>query len=240
MESRAEIIVHYTRGGGRKPPHDREQLEIRADGSFSLWRSIGSASYPPAPVGRFAGQLDPSALDDLRDKVMTATRAGNLSLIPPPGAAIEKIRLGKVEASLGIHQEPEGPWGTLVEHLRQLLTDLTNYPRAAVALEVDSDGRSVYLVHLGEEALRLDLKNFTIRAVLWQGYQKEADWQLFKKEDQWPDQLTAQAGWSFKLPFDHNFQVTEGREVVAYVTLSLFDGETAIPVALESRRLSEG
>ncbi len=52
------MIVTYRRVGGMQPPPDRELLTIDDDGSFTLWRSVGWATYPPTPVGRFSGRLD--------------------------------------------------------------------------------------------------------------------------------------------------------------------------------------
>ncbi len=229
-------MVRYTRTGGRKPPRDREQFEIRADGSFTMWRSIGSASYPPSPIGRFAGQLDSTLQAELEREVTAAASTGNLKITPPPGAAIEKIEVGDVNATLGIHDEPDGAWGALVERLRELLNDLTNYPQSAIALEVQPGGHRAHLVHRGEETLRLDLSHLTIRAVLWQSYRKEADWRSSEGYTESPPDFTANPGWSLELPFNHGFEVAEGHAVVAYVTLTAFDGKRPVPVSLESRR----
>ncbi len=263
MESGTHTIVRYSRSGGRTPPRDRERLEISPDGTFAMWRSIGSASHPPSPIGRFAGALDPALVAQLRREVAAAAQAGDLNVTPPPDAAIETIEVGDVRARLGIHEEPAGPWGALTQRLRQLLRDLADYPQAAIALEVILGGQGARLVHRGEEPFHIDLRFLTTRAVLWHGFSVEGDWRPSEglgsaggdlmADLAWsPDlpvdygldvaegeELVAGPGWSLDLPFDHGFDITQECEVVAYVTFEVHDGEEPITVSLQSPRAGD-
>lgn len=224
--------VHYSRTGGHQPPQDYEVLKI--DGNdFTLWRSVGWATYPPTPIGRFTGQLDFNTKARLQTEM--AAVKDSLSVPLAPGEAAEKINLPHAHASVGIHYEAENSWGNLIDHLRLLLSTLTTFPNAAIRLEVSPDGQTARLVHLGTDPIRLDLSDLTVRAVLWNGYLNEGDW--YSPEGVNTFDVKANVGWSLKLPFNHKFEVKDGYEVVAYVTFSAFDGRTPVPVSLESPRV---
>jgi hypothetical protein len=214
-------------------------LEINPDGTFSMWRSVGNATQPPAPIGRFAGQLEPQIQAELQQAAAKAVEAGNFKLTPPPGAATETITLDQVQARLGANDEPEGAWAGLIEQLRRLLGDLTASPQAAISLELLDGGRAARLTHHGPDALQLDLSGLTVRAVLWEGYNKAGDWRANELPAGATDNITAGPGWSFDLPLAHGFNIAPSQEVVAYVTFAAFDGEQAIPVALETMRSSQ-
>jgi hypothetical protein len=231
------MTIRYTRSGGRTPPRDREVLEIGDDGAFTLWRSVGSATDPPTPVGSFAGKLearDRTAITKLAD---AARQAGDLNIRPKPDSSTETISLDGATARLGALDQPEEPWGPLITRLRELLGELTSKPRAALALEVTPDGTAARLVQQGSDSLELDLTKLTVRAVLWKEYDKRGDWHA--KDVSNPGRITADPGWSLDLPFDHGFHIGSGEEVVAYVTCSAFDGDQAILVALTSPRRLE-
>jgi len=233
-------MIKYSRTGGFRPPRDRELLTIDNKGHFRLWRSVSSAKWPPTAVGLFGGQLEDSELTKLQEMVQAAERLGDLEIIPPPGSAIERVTIGSgIHARLGIHNKPDGPWGSLLERLRQLLADLTAYPQAALKVTVTPDGRAAHLTHLGDQPLPLDLSNLTIRAVLWQEYQNLGDWR-YSGPATWDNEIVAEPGWSLELPFAHGFKVQPATEVVAYVTTTIFDKQQPIPVGLESpRRLGD-
>jgi hypothetical protein len=230
--------IRYTRSGGRTPPRDREILELNADGKFSMWRSVGSATHPPTPIGRFAGQLDGQDQTQVQQAAAKAAKAGNLKLTPPPGAATETIAVGEAQARLGANDKAEGDWSGLIEQLRRLLGDLTASPQAAIGLEVREGGQAARLVHRGSAELQLDLSGLTVRAVLWEGYNKNGDWRAKELPAGAASKVKAGPGWSFDLPFNHGFKIAAGQEAVAYVTFAAFDGERAIPVALNSPRSS--
>jgi hypothetical protein len=237
MDSPAQMIIHYSRTGGHRPPHDREILDIQKDGTFSLWRSIGSAAYPPTPVGRFKGQLSPADFRQVENDVENCIQAGNLKIPPLPDASIETIVLPKAQANLYIHAEPSGPWGILVTRLREYMKSLTNSPSAAISIEVSSNGKTASLSQLGSNPIQIDLADLTVRAVLWKEYRKLGDWFAPRGDlNKLPTRITAAQDWSFNLPFQHGFNVQEGQEVVAYVTFTIFDEDTPVSISLESAR----
>ena len=227
-------MIRFTRSGGRRPPQDREILDIADDGTYTLWRSIGSASYPSTPVGRFSGTLSESQLDQLKSLCLAAAESGDLTRSMPPGSAVANIQIGDVNAKMGIHDEPEGPWGELLPHLSELLRELTASPQAALGIFIAKDGMSATLDHLGSEPLSVSLAELTVRAVLWDGYLKTGDWFAPTDEVIYEESIEAETGWQFNLPFAHGFEVGEGNRVVAYVTLSIADGELMVPVKLDS------
>jgi hypothetical protein len=237
MESRTDLMLRYTRQGGRKPPRDREILEIEPNGAYMMWRSVGSSSYPPVPIGRFSGELSADQLSELQAKVDAVKPIGKLEVTPPPGAAIEKIEGNKdLRLTCGAHDEPEGPWGELIEYVRELLDQLTESPQAVIALTVQQEGQKAQLTHRGSSPLRVDLSDLTVRAVLWEGYNNKGDWHWDKTGRELPSETTVNQGWSFDLPFGHGFEVASGQEVVAYVTFTAFDDKKPVPVMLESPR----
>lgn len=232
-------MINYTRTGGRTPPRDREMLDISSTGTFRLWRSVAFASDPPTPVGRFGGTLTATDLAQLSSLATAAQQAGDLSIKPTPGAPIETLQVAGVTARIGAYDEPEEPWGPLFEQLRELLGSLTAAPQAALTVQVAPDGQAARLIHLGSQSLTIDLSELRVRAVLWESYNKQADWQS-PASDQ--GRQIATPGWSYPLPFDHNFTIATGQEVVAYITCAITDPDQPsqpIPVALQSlRRLS--
>ena len=229
-------MIYYHRSGGFKPPQDNELLEINSDGTFSMWRSVGWATYPPSPIGQFGGQLDSNKTVQLQPLVEAAAGSGNLEMMISPDSPIETIELTGVHATLGIHDDAPGPWGALIEQVRPMLGELTAFPQAAIGVEVLPGGQSARLIHLGQEPVQLGLGNLTVRAVLWEGYTKKDDWWA-SKGNIIPTEMTARPGWQLDLPFDHGFKVTKGLEVIAYINFELFQEEQPIPVSLESRRL---
>jgi hypothetical protein len=218
------MIVTYSRGGGWRPPVDRELLEIRGDGDFTMWRSVSLA----APVGRFAGRLDPATQDALRRHLESAVRAGSIELTAEPDAAFEGIvvkdeadQTTRASAGMGSSNQREGPWGDLVKELRRLLHDLTRFPRAAIALEMDERARDARLVQLGEEPLRLDLSGLTVRVSLWDHEDIIAgDWTEQGKRSGDRADVEARPGWSLDLPFDHDLRIKPGYHLAAYAILA--------------------
>jgi hypothetical protein len=225
------MIISYQRSGGRRPPRDNESLRITSEGAFTMWRSVGASTYPATAIGSFAGTLAPDVHEALAREGAAAVTAGNLSLTPKPDGALETITVDSARASLGANDDPDGPWQPLINHLRQLLGDLTAQPRAAIAARVEPDGASARLEHLGTEPLRLDLTALTVRAVLWQNYTTRGDWRA--PNAGLPGETTAAPGWSLDLPFDHGFTVQEGTSVRVYVTFGAFNDTVLVPVSVE-------
>jgi hypothetical protein len=224
-------VIQYYLHGGRRPPADREILAIGADGAFTMWRSIGANSYPPAPVGRYAGRLPARRLTALQRAAAAAAATGDLHLTPEPDSSFEDIDVDGVRAKMGSGTVPKGPWGALAGRLRTLLGELTAFPRAVVQVEVASNGRTARLVQHGPEALRLDLSALAVEAVLWRKGNAQAFWNAPPAS---LGEVTAGPGWSLDLPFDHGFSVTARAKVVAYVAFTAYDGESAILVKTET------
>jgi hypothetical protein len=225
-------MITYQRTGGFIPPHNNEKLQIEDDGTFSLWRSAATASIPPSPVGSFAGSLEPALHARIQAAAQAAAAAGNLTVRPKPGSVMESIALAHAKASLGIHDQPDGPWGTLIGLLRPLLGDLTRFPRAALALEVLDGGRAARLVRRGPEAMRLDLSHLKIEAILWRGDAIESRWSAPAQAAD--ASLAAGTDWTMDLPFQHGFTAGPGSRVAAHASLNAFDGEKSVPVALQA------
>lgn len=228
------MIIHYARSGGHPPPPDREILTIEDDGTFTMWRSIGAAVQPPSPVGRFSGKLDDQTLEKLKSTIGKVTPLGDLSIKPKPGSSIVTIDTGQVKARMGIHDEPDNAWTDLVTIMKRLLKQLVNHPEAAIRLTVSDDGQSARLEHLGLQPIELDLSQFTIRAVLWEGYKMVGDWSSTSDETEKNSSVMADSNWQMDLPFDHNFDPDSDQNIIAYVTFSIKNEGRLIPVRLTS------
>ena len=228
--------ISYRRTGGWKPPQDNERLDIQDDGIFTMWRSVGWATNPATPVGRFAGRLSEGELTTLQREASSAAQAGDIQIMITPDAPVEAIQVGGAKAVLGANDQPGGAWGPLVEHLRRLLAELTASPRAAVSVQVSDDGKKARLVHLGDEPLRLDLSTLSVRAVLWEDYDRLGDWSAPPRAagDGHLSDVRAGPGWSVDLPFSHGFEVRPGSAVVAYVNFVAYDGHEPVAVSLQS------
>lgn len=225
-------MIEYTRTGGRLPPRDHERLIIYSDGAFEMWRSVGAASQPPSPVGRFQGQVPQVLFRQLSSQVAAAIAAGDLLVKPPPDASVDRVQLAGATAQMGHHDQPAGAWGFLIASLRQALGLLTDQPLAALALQISPSGDAARLIHQGTQTIQVRLKPLQVRAVLWNQYRKEGDWRATPDA---PETAEAGPGWSFELPFEHGFSMSSGQVVAAYVTAALFDGSRWVPVSLEAR-----
>jgi|GEM_PF-2460678 len=226
------MIVTYLRAGGMNPPPDREELTIENDGSFRLWRSVGWATYPPTAIGLFAGKLEPDTLNELKLETAAANKVGKIKRIPMPGSAVEEINTGKAKAEILDYVELEAGWKELVERLRQMLHDLTASPRAAIELHHLTDKNELELVHLGTTALKLDLSELVIKArhMDKKTYSTIAEWQF----DQNMGKITAEPGWSLKLPFKPDFTLNPDSEVLVFATFTIFDGNKRVPVSIQA------
>lgn len=228
------MMISYKRTGGTQPPLDNERLKIRKDGQFVLWRSIGWATVPPTPIGRFAGQLEPSMLSELRGMIDAAKQAGDYQSRAMPGVPIETVKIGKVRAEVAAGSPLQGAWLALFTQLRAWLQELTRMPEAAVGLEVSDDGRQAQLVHLGTAVLRLDLSECTVRATQRNPQTGEtlAEWRA--AETNLGGIVQAQPGWTWDLPFQHGFSVIPDSHTRAIVNLTILDGKKSIPASLAS------
>jgi hypothetical protein len=219
------VIVRFVRVGGWQPPPDSESLEVDDDGTFRMWRSVGSPM-----AGRFGGKLEPDQLAQLRSEVQRAASGGNLNPDIPPDAAVETVEAGGARAVLGSNDPGSDAWGPLLAHLRRLLGELMTSPVSAVALELDGVD-SARLEHRGREPLGLDLSALNVRAVLWApGYEMLDDWSA-PAVIPGDARIQAGPGWKQALPFEHGFRPRPGQVVHAYATVAVLNGEQPVPVS---------
>ena len=147
-------MIRLQRWGGR-PPHDDELLEIDADGTFRMRRTVGPATRPATPVGRFGGVLPAASrkvIVALADRLVDAPAERHPL---PMDASIDEVT---VEEAGGTAAGPAGiafggAWGELARVLRGMLVDLAAYPVAAIALVSTAEG--LLLEHRGSEPLDL-------------------------------------------------------------------------------------
>ena len=210
------MMVGFSRIGGRVPPPDNEGLQIDDDGSFTMWRSIAPA------IGRFAGSLEPSEFNRVKEEAAKVAAAGDFSKPPSRDGSVDSIDVDGAHASLGSNDYAEGDWGVLITHLRRLLDELIRMPRAAVGIELAPDGRSARLVHLGQKPIAVDLSRLSVRAVLWgRGYRKLGDWTSRSGQESGPSQVQASDFWSFDLPFEHGLTMAKDRVIHVYARFAV-------------------
>ncbi|HEV8681783.1 MAG TPA: hypothetical protein VGS09_03260 [Actinomycetota bacterium] len=225
------MITAYAREGGMWPP-DNESLLIEVGGRFSMWRSVTAG----VPFGRFEGRLARAEAEQISREAEAAAGVGGLEHPPEEDAAVETIEVMGTRATMGHDDQPDGPWGKLVEHLRRLLDQLTDQPRAAVGVEIFEGGRAARLVHLGEESLRVDFTEIAARArLLEEGVIDE--WRASPEvlaEVSSRGEFDVGRGWTLDLPFEHGFELKEGRRIRARVELRAYEGDVPVVVSVTS------
>ena len=171
--SSADVLVVYRRSGGRQPSDD-ERLDVWPDGRFDARRTVGGRR-----IGRFAGQLDASAVSDLQAAADAVAAAGDLAIdTPMDGATVSLLAAGH-EVRVGSNEQVEGPWGVLLAAVKALLDGpVPAEPEAAI--ELDATTATATLRHVGAEPIEVDTGSVTIRAVRldaqgavlgrWQGF----------------------------------------------------------------------
>ncbi len=141
-------IATYARTGGR-PPVDDEHLDLFADGTWRLWRTLGGTR-----VGAFRGRLSPDRRRRLAAALAEIDGAATRPARPRPDAAREAF--GARSQTLGISAgEPvRGGWGRLVRLLRRWSEALTVQPDAALELDPGAAGGRPRLIRVGAGVLR--------------------------------------------------------------------------------------
>jgi hypothetical protein len=227
-----EAFAAYHRGGGR-PPSDDESLEIRADGSWRLWRTVAGAR-----VGAFTGRLSPDRARRLATAVDEARAA------PPPtdvrrrpDSAAEAFRAGAAEISTPAAAPVRGGWSRLVHLLRKWSDDLTSEPEAALALELDTQG-GARLTRIGPGILGVYPDTVAVR------------WYVRSREDVPIDQarngadagvsrgevVATGAGWSLPLAPPRPLPVPDGGSLEAWVTLAIAGPHAPVMARLYASR----
>jgi len=221
-------VIRFSRAGGMRLPQFHEVLEIDKAGTYRMWRSVSKASALPAPIGRFAGRVAEAQLDALGEAAARAAGVGSGAWLVRPDSPVDTIDVDGAEATLGIHDEGDGAWETLVGLVRPLLKELTASPEAAIALDVDGGAT---LVHLGTQPLPVDLSTVELRAVHWRDDEALAEWSATISE---PDEVAARPGWRLALPFQHGFDLEADDRLTVGVTFAVHDGDRLVPVGLQT------
>jgi hypothetical protein len=224
-------MISVTRTGGMRPPRFHEWLDIADDGTFQMWRSVGTATLPPTPIGRFAGRLSNTQRESLEKASRGAVGEGSREWSPLPDSPVDRLQVNGASATLGIHDNGDGAWAALIRLVRQLLVELTGAPDAAIALEGDADGGDAALVHQGSNPLRVDLSNLSVRAVHWRGSDSLDTWTTDVPSS--TEEVVAESGWRLALPLDPGFDARSGDRVVVRATFAAHDGEHMVPVSVQ-------
>jgi hypothetical protein len=217
--------VTFRRSGSRVTPREQEDLAVRADGSFAIWRAVNAG-----PIGRFGGTLaDPDGAA-VREAVATAGSAAGPPAFMVLDAVSETVTIGRVNVTVGRHDVPDAAWGDLFVLLRRFLDEGTDRPLAAVALETDARGTFARLVQRGPDALEVDLSRVTLGAqVFGPGYSTHGQWSTVVQAG---GRGPVGPGWSLDLPFDHGLELTADRVVQVRVEFVAYDGVLAVPVMI--------
>lgn len=217
--------VTFRRSGGRAGPREQEDLAVRADGSFTIWRAVNAG-----PIGRFGGALVDADAAAVREAVAAAAGAAGPPASMVLDAVSETVTIGPARATLGRHDVPDGPWGDLFVLLRRLVDEGTDRPVAAVALETDARGTFARLLQRGPDPLEVDLSRVTVGAqVFGPGYSIHGRWSTVVEAG---GRGPVNPGWALDLPFDHGLEVTDDRVVQVRVEFVAYDGVLAVPVMI--------
>ena len=211
--------VSYRRSGGYEPA-DNEQLEVAADGSFELWRSVSVGR-----VGAFGGTLGEAEADDLARSAEAAHAAGREAASVGGervrGRALEELSVGDVGAVLGGAGDPGDGWGDLLRTVRHLVLDLVDRPVAALEARLSGDASVLTLEVIGSEPLGVDIAGAKVTVHALDRGVASASWStvLSRDEPEGPDTPDAPAaslddaiaasvpwrepGWSLEVQLPH-------------------------------------
>jgi hypothetical protein len=210
------------------PPPLREMLDIDDDGSWRVWRSVGTA------IGRFAGSGDADA--GAGRGILELAAAAEQSEPPrgdefPADATVDSIDLGGRSVSVPYRQSPDGPWGKLFKACRDLLDEALTQPLAAIGLELAGSGR-VRLEHRGDESLPVEFGAAQVEATVW-----TPDGTFVASGTGKIDagHVDAEPGWSLEVSLEGIDASAKGQPVV-FVSFVADDGGVYIPVVLSAGR----
>jgi hypothetical protein len=180
------MILRLVVTDGSQKPAVAESVEVSGDGAISGWRSVSEGG-----VGWFAGVLPPGELAELQT-LIGAVGSAPPAAPPPPDSGqemLELIETGPI-AITGI----ESPLATAA---RNLLTRLTDFPQAAIAVSLPSP-TIARLSHRGTDPISIDLSTVEWRETAWRGYYEAAgDWSGVAAG---PPEVQALPGWRFDIP----------------------------------------
>ncbi|WP_030442133.1 hypothetical protein [Actinoplanes subtropicus] len=205
------MILRLVVTDGSQTPAVAESVEVSADGAISGWRSVSEGG-----VGWFAGVLPAAELAGLRDLIGSAGSAPPAAP-PPPDSGQEMLELAAT-GPIAI----AGLGSPLAVAARNLLTRLTDFPRAAVAVSHPSP-TVARLSHRGTDPIRIDLTTVEWRETAWRGYYESAgDWSGVAAG---PPEVTAGPGWTFDIPI-----VPTDAAVHLTADFTILSGSTRVPV----------
>lgn len=211
----SEILVAYTRGGGR-PPADDERLEVADDGTLTAVRTVAGTR-----VGSFGGPMA-SRHRAAVIRAVDACRTTSAPWLPTPrDGATEQIGIGpdgEPMVELGAGVALTGPWGTLARRLRDLLELVTSQPVAAV--ELVADGQGARLVAAGPLSLEVDAGTVQVNLVhLDASGVPVARWSPAPGGDPGaaPNWQRTGPGWVLELPFQPGVTLAPGEWLQVWV-----------------------
>lgn len=192
------LQLHRVGGMGTR---DNERLVIEDDGAFTLWRTVATATRPPTPVGRSAGELSQDNTNAVAVAVATATGAGpGHPGGAHPGSAFDRLTIRRVEAEVPADAHVDGSWADAYSVARRLLRELAMSPVAGVDLALSGGGSR--LIHVGAEPIELDLSELVVRAARIEDGAAVDHWESTAAG---PSVVVAEPGWFYELPFAHGF-----------------------------------
>ncbi len=216
-------LVTWRRLSSMFPP-ERELLDVDADGSFRLWRSIAPV------VGRFGGSLSAGSAAEIARLVA----AVGSSAAPGPGslpadASVEQLEIGEKRSVFEAGVDVAAPWGDLLAACRRLADERTDSPLAAIALEPElvAGGLRVRLVHRGSGVLPVELASARAEVGVWR--------ELLNPENVSAGfdagRVDAGPGWAVETTA-HLPALEAGDKVMATVSVVVDDGGVFIPVTI--------
>jgi len=145
-----QVIAAYQRTGGR-PPVDDERLEIDADGTWRLWRTMGGAR-----VGAFAGRLSADQRRRLAAALESTAASQGAALPARSGrdAAHERFSAGRRTLRIVAGQPVGSGWKALARLLWRWTDSLASVRGAEAALELELAPSGPVLVRRGSAELR--------------------------------------------------------------------------------------
>jgi hypothetical protein len=205
------MILRLVVTDGSQTPAVAESVEVSADGAISGWRSVSEGG-----VGWFAGVLPPGELAELQ-ALIGSDRSAPPTAPPPPDSGQEMLELPATGASV-----ITGISSPLAVAARGLLTRLTDFPRAAIAVSRPAPAVA-RLSHRGNDPIRIDLSTVAWRETAWRGYYESAgDW---SGATAGPPEAEALPGWTFDIPI-----VPTDAIVHLTADFTVLNGTTRIPV----------
>lgn len=212
------MLASYHRSGGRRPSDD-ESLEIDADGSFVLTRTVGGPR-----VGSFAGTISKHSLAALTKLAEKADDYDDRPTGLPPHV-MESVATSRADISVGARAKADVPAMKLVKRMRQLVDDLTANPAAAIELTVAADGRSITMQSVGADPVEVDFGHASITYTLY-GAQEEL---LTAGEIAGPPDAARRtrlaSGWSTTLQIEEHLTFNSRRTLDVQVEFDLFRAE---------------